>query len=198
VGNTLPRQQKTGRKGGKTMKHKLIFTLGLIVLGWAVFAAGPTEAVTAAGPYYAMPSWDQTLPASTRFIVLTNMSSEAVLDRETGLVWEQTPSTDPSTWEDAQIHCIALNKGNRGGWRLPTVQELRSLVDPTQVDPALPAGHPSSSNVQSSFYWSATTDARNASYAWAVYFGSGGVISGTKNNDFYGWCVRGGHGVNPQ
>jgi hypothetical protein len=51
---------------------------------------------TAVGPYYATPSWDQTIactiPSScSRFLVLSNFNNEAVLDRETGLVWERTP-----------------------------------------------------------------------------------------------------------
>ncbi|HEY2920960.1 MAG TPA: hypothetical protein VGK77_18415, partial [Candidatus Binatia bacterium] len=66
------------------MKHKLSTTLGLIVLLTMALAASPAKAqTTAAGPYYANPSWDQQLPASTRFIVLSNWASAAVLDRET-------------------------------------------------------------------------------------------------------------------
>jgi hypothetical protein len=67
------------------MKRSLSRTFGLISLGMIGLASGPAGAATTAnGPYYATPSWDQTLPASTRFIVLSNFASEAVLDRETG------------------------------------------------------------------------------------------------------------------
>ena len=70
----------------------IVETFALISLGLATFAVTPAHAQTTAnGPYYAMPSWDQQLPASTRFIVLSNWNSEAVLDRETGLVWERAP-----------------------------------------------------------------------------------------------------------
>ena len=34
------------------------------------------------------------------------------------------------------------NVGGRGGWRLPTVEELRSLIDLRRAIPALPSGHP--------------------------------------------------------
>ncbi len=181
------------------MKHKLLYTLGLIVWGVIAFAAGPAHATTAAGPYYAMPSWDQTLSASTRFIVLSNMGSAAVLDRETGLVWEQSPDgVTTYNWEDAQFHCINLNAGGRTGWRLPTIQELMSLVDRSvSPGPTLPAGHPFS-NVQSSLYWSASTSAGNTSFAWEVGFYGGGVGTADRSLSFFVWCVRGGHGVDPQ
>src|SRR5207302_11260623 len=147
--------------------------VGVLFLAMVLVTPGPAQAQTTSnGPYYATPAWDQKLDCTTiatcpRFIVLLNWSSAAVLDRETGLVWEQSPSTSIFTWENAQIHCMSLNAGNRGGWHLPTVQELRSLVDPSQASPDLPAGHPFS-NVQSSEYWSATTNATNTSNALYV------------------------------
>jgi hypothetical protein len=194
------------QRGGKKMKHKLLTALGPIILGLVVFVAIPAMAGPPTGPYYAVPSWDQTFPASMRFIVLTNMSSEAVLDRETGLVWEKSPSTSTSNWEDAQRLCNSLTTGRRLGWRLPTIQELASLVDTSvpSPGPTLPSGHPFS-NVQPSNYWSATTIAGNTSFAWGVNFYYGVVATvdgpGQVNKDFpqnYRWCVRGGQGVDPQ
>src|SRR5258706_10360062 len=86
--------------GGRTMKHKLFRSLALMVLAWLGFAANPAgAATTAAGPYYANPSWDQTLPASTRFIMLSNMNEvgkasgrAAVQVPEVGVSLKQKPS----------------------------------------------------------------------------------------------------------
>jgi hypothetical protein len=88
--------------------------------------------------------------------------------------------------------------GNRKGWRLPTIQELASLVDPTQSNPALPAGHPFSNVQSSSFYWSATTFAFDASGVWVERFNDGGVGPSNKSNDYFVWFVRGGQGVDSQ
>jgi len=149
-------------------------------------------------------AWDKTLLAndtgdpcnSSRFKCV--MGGSAVRDNETGLVWERSPSTSPITWSDAQSGCNKLTVGNRKGWRLPTIQELASLVDPTQGIPPLPAGHPFS-NVQSSFYWSATTSATNTSGAWGFHFGVGFMDVDGKSATFdSAWCVRGGQGVDPQ
>ena len=65
-----------------------------ILIASACLASAQT---TATGPYYALPSWDQTIactaPASCpRFVVLSNMNNDAVLDRETGLAWQRSPS----------------------------------------------------------------------------------------------------------
>jgi hypothetical protein len=53
--------------------EKFICTLGLVVLAVVMLNGRSAEAETVAnGPYYANPSWDQTLPSNTRFIVLSN------------------------------------------------------------------------------------------------------------------------------
>ena len=67
---------------------RILIALVAVLLSTPVFAQ-----TVANGPYYATPSWDQTLPANTRFIVLANFDNQAVLDRETGLVWHRAPST---------------------------------------------------------------------------------------------------------
>ena len=47
--------------------------------------------------------------------------------------------------------------------------------------------------VQSSDYWSATSNANNATNAWNVDFNNGNVNNDDKSNDNnHAWCVRGG------
>ncbi len=151
------------------------------------------------------PAWYQTLPSGQRFALV--MGGQAVLDRETGLVWEKSPSMDTTTWLGAQSHCNYLTTGDRLGWRLPTLQELASLVDLSESAPALPSGHPFTnvqSDSQSDNYWSATTNALLTTYAWGVNFYLGIVanVDGpgdlSKDGHNYVWCVRGGQGLDPQ
>jgi hypothetical protein len=134
-----------------------------------------------------------------RFIVLESYANQAVYDKETGLVWEQAPNTTLRNWENAQFHCNRKTVGNRKGWRLPTLQELASLIDPTVPfpGPTLPSGHPFS-NVQSHQYWSATSLADPSSTAWDVDFGTGDEFIHGKIGVDLVWCVRGGQGVDPQ
>lgn len=114
------------------------------------------------GPYYALPAWSQTLPSSSRFLVLANMKGEAVLDRETGLVWDQSPHDLYITWHGAVGACQASTRGGRMGWRLPTLSEVLSLVDLAESNKSsevLPAGHPFSIEpYQHLLVWTSTDD----------------------------------------
>jgi hypothetical protein len=125
------------------------------------------------------------------------MNNEAVLDKETGLVWERTPDATIRTWFDAVIYAYDKNVGGRKGWRLPTVEELASLVDQTQSNPALPSGNPFI-GVLSTGYWSSTTYVNDTSGAQLVGFGDGSAFQVGGKSNLYGrvWCVRGGHGYN--
>ena len=49
-------------------------------------------------------------------------------DSATGLMWEVSPTDSPLTCSEAIDHCGGLLLGNQSGWRLPTIDELRSLV----------------------------------------------------------------------
>jgi hypothetical protein len=136
--------------------------------------------------------------------VLNQFDGEAVLDKETGLVWETSPDIGTFTWSEAQQRCNTLDTGGRMGWRLPTLQELETLVDPSQSNPALPLGHPFS-NVQSAYYWSSTGRFVNPDRVWDVCFSgctsgtvSNGLRAGTGLNHLHVWCVRGGQGADPQ
>ena len=80
------------------------------------------------------------------------------------------------------------------GWRMPSLPELSSLIDPTQTNPALPQGHPFIIPPRTGF-WSATTYAGNPSFAWVVIFeNTSGYVFSTQKDSTIGWhvwCVRG-------
>jgi hypothetical protein len=130
---------------------------------------------------------------SNRFLILTNWANQAVLDKETGLVWERSPATTFHTWSSALVECTGRTTGNRKGWRLPSVVELNSVRDPSLPAPFIPASV--FSGLQLAGYWSATTLALSeppSSAAWGVHFGQGDVGGLTKSGGtLRAWCVRG-------
>jgi hypothetical protein len=140
-------------------------------------------------------SWDKKLPSATRFTILPEFNNEAVRDNETGLVWERSPATTLFTWLDATRSCSNKNVAGRKGWRLPSMPELASLVDPTvpPMGPTLPAGHPFT-NVQSQHYWTATSAFQTTvpNPVWFVNFIDGIVTVTDKTSlSALAWCVRG-------
>jgi Protein of unknown function (DUF1566) len=161
----------------------------------ALVAAESRAQTVANGPYHATPSWDQTIPLATRFIVLSNMTSEAVLDRETGLVWQKTPSPVAVDYGMAVCVCEFGTTGKRMGWRVPRMLELQSLIQVSAGQAALPVGPPFGIRAGVS-YWTSTlfnagayrnsfllvdpANANVAGFAGATYPGG------------YVWCVRGG------
>ncbi|MBK6395800.1 MAG: DUF1566 domain-containing protein [Betaproteobacteria bacterium] len=75
--------------------------------------------------------------------------------------------TTTNSWYNLADACAMRAIGGRRGWRLPSVHELASLVDPAATNPALPSGHPFL-NVQSGIYWSAAIRVNSA--PWIVNF----------------------------
>lgn len=167
---------------------------GLLV---TVGIARPARAQsTTQGPYFPTPSWDMTVPCPTaancpRFVVLANFANEAVLDVETGLVWQRSLNRFPNnTWDRAQDACLSLTLGGRSGWRLPSYPESRSLLEGNSP-PELPAGHPFKAIGQFKSFWTSTTWPPDHNSAY-VFFNTDGIVSNApKSNQESIWCVRG-------
>jgi hypothetical protein len=124
-----------------------------------------------------------------RFIV----QQAVVLDKLTGLYWLRDADAISTTmdWAEAldYVKKTALNIPEMPmNWRLPTINELESLVDCSQHTPALPADHPFE-NVRD-VYWSSTTSFFDPAWAWALYFNKGATGVGFKQQQgFHLWPV---------
>ena len=133
--------------------------------------------------------WGRKFPASERFVVLAQFNNEAVLDKETQLVWRISPYPQ-NFWVTAVSVCYMSRAGGRSGWRLPNISELTSLAG---TDAELPAGHPFKL-VNDQHLWSSTESAQHefaANYAFAANLLSGALnVQGKSNLSPY-LCVRG-------
>ena len=182
------------------MGCKLLNVIRSLVGISAALLAGYSNAQTVAnGPYYATPAWDQTMVPSVRYIVLSNMSSAAVLDRETGLVWEKTPDNAFRNWISARQFCVQKTVGNRMGWRLPSVSELSSLYN--VGGSGFTGGLPGAPFVNGrSGYWTGNGLVDfGTQLAFIVSFTIGlgdGAFLQIANSEFSAWCVRGASGGN--
>lgn len=59
----------------------------------------------------------------------SNHGDGIIIDNNTGLMWEEIPSSEGFSWEDAKEYCKKLNLGAYSDWRLPTAKELYSISD---------------------------------------------------------------------
>jgi hypothetical protein len=168
----------------------MVFFLGVNVLGGERYVPPP-------------PDKNKTLPAndggpdgcnSSRFKCV--MGGEAVLDKQTGLTWARNADIAKKAlpWQEAMEFCQDLVIGNRKGWRLPTKEELITLLDTSRSAPALPDGHPFK-NVKFMlvFYWTSTAYEGDSSSAWVVGMNLGGVSDNLKLFDSLIWPVLGGN-----
>jgi hypothetical protein len=140
--------------------------------------------------------WGRKFATSERFVVLSQFGSQAVLDKETQLVWERSPESTLRTWFNAEVtRCVSAQIGGRLGWRLPTRVELQSLLSPTVSGSVkLPVGHPFV-GIVSNRYWA--SDEFNLSNTGTLFkpvvdVGTAAPLwADALNFQARAWCVRG-------
>lgn len=100
-----------------------------------------------------------------------------IWDMKTGLMYEKA-SAKSYTLENAIEHVNKLNAEFYGGtnnWRLPTVDELRFIVDYSKKTPAV--FEKFEPYVKSDFYWTADEyQTPNGERNWVIYFGYGCAV----------------------
>jgi hypothetical protein len=172
-------------------RSKWIRGMGVVVLVGGFMITGWGLGVTSAAPPASnldnhTQRWDTHNPSASRF---ATAFTGAVLDKNTGLVWEQAPDATKRTWATVTGYCINRTVGGTVGWRLPSVVELKSLQDPSLAAPLVPASV--FTGVQSADYWSASSAAGNPATAWVVSFLDGFAVTNGKTDTIRVWCVRG-------
>lgn len=58
-----------------------------------------------------------------------NNNDGTVTDLNTGLMWQQIPSSNKYSWQEAVDYCNTLKLGGFDDWRAPSVKELFSISD---------------------------------------------------------------------
>jgi len=134
----------------------------------------------------------KSISADVRFI---DNGDGTIADTKSGLIWVKNPHTDmleqfkgEMPWRAAINACKALDFAGYNDWRLPTVEELRGLVDYTKHEPAIDKVF--FSDTKSSWYWTSTTVAGYPGLAWSVYFYYGYVYGYNKDINNYVRPVR--------
>ncbi len=108
----------------------------------------------------------------------TNNGNGTVTDSQTGLMWKQcsegqsepTCSGMPSLlrWAESQTVAADSEFADFDDWRLPTVEELESLVETACQKPAI--NESQFANTYSGGYWTSSSHPMDKDYYWYVDF----------------------------
>ena len=120
---------------------------------------------------------------------LTNNGDGTVTDNHTGLTWQQAESAT-MTWENSLVYAENLTLGGHSDWRLPTIKELQSISDGNLRAPSLDKTY--FTGATTTFYWSSTSLANDASQAWYLDSDYGLTTYAAKTGMWHVRCVRGG------
>lgn len=140
-------------------------------------------------------------------------NKDTITDTANGLMWKRCPEglsgvncengrTEKYTWDDAVKHFKHVEYAGYSDWRLPTVDELKTLLycskgkdkygdcnegseKPTINQKIFP-------NTETTFFWSGSPFAGSSAYAWSVYFNYGNSFNDFRVNSSAVRLVRGG------
>jgi hypothetical protein len=139
-------------------------------------------------------AWDRhgfyrNVPGRTStYVGLLSESSSVVLDTTTGLMWQRYGSLMRLSWLQAHTHVAKLNERTFAGysdWRLPTIEELGSLLRAPKVEGSLCIDSVFCEN--RSCCWSADSVGARA---WAMDFSKGAFKSNDLSRENYVRVVR--------
>lgn len=133
---------------------------------------------------------DRCTPQS---LTVETISGDSVAaDNNTGLMWQQTISTSRTyTWANAQTYCSGSTYAGRSGWRLPTPQEILTIVDNSRQAPALDKTlFPNMPKSDTAYLWTSKAQGTTSNaIAFNPYRGSTYYVS--KTAEHYVMCVYG-------
>jgi hypothetical protein len=110
-----------------------------------------------------------------------------VRDAYTGLTWQQTTDGVMRPWAGSRAYCEALPLAG-GGWRLPGMKELQSLVDETRASPSIdPTAFP---DTPAEPFWTTTPALQFPGSAWRVSFENGYTYDANETYLYHARCVR--------
>jgi len=105
---------------------------------------------------------------------------DIINDHATNLMWQQAENPDQLSWEEAEAYVVRMNQEEMAGftdWRLPTVEELLSLVQSAKKD-----GFYIDPLFQNQFIGTWTSDIITDVFAgaWFVDFIEGKAVDGNR------------------
>ena len=112
-----------------------------------------------------------------------------ITDTHTGLMWQKQAYDLKMNWKDALGACENLSLAGYEDWRLPSIGELRSILNYAKHAPISDLEY--FPDVKKDNYWASTSDTYGPERAWYVNFNNGIDGSEDKSDIYYVRAVRG-------
>jgi hypothetical protein len=120
---------------------------------------------------------------------LTDNGDGTVSDKSEGLMWQQAEG-GLQKWQAGMTYCDNLSLGGHDDWKLPTIDQLRSMVDNDFSQPMVDTTFFPDFPPTQIFYWSSTEPEKNKRQAKVLIFNYGSDDDMFKNEKYYVRCVR--------
>ena len=131
-----------------------------------------------------------------------NTADAVVIDKKTTLMWKRCSEgltgnncengvATLHNWQQALLLQDAANAENFAGfndWRLPNIEELRSIVALNCANPAI--NEVAFPNTPVYWFWSSSPILQNDNFAWDIYFGKGNDTGNFRTVEFNVRLVR--------
>ncbi len=116
-------------------------------------------------------------------------AGQTIYDKTTSLVWQDSKDNTKLsiTYPQAQEYCSKLVIGKYSDFRIPTMDELQTIIDYKNYDPAIIKGFEYVSNEA---YWTTTPFADDEKIVWLIHFKKGERTVKDKHYDRYIRCVQ--------
>jgi hypothetical protein len=132
------------------------------------------------------------LGITSGFPAVLDNHNGTITDTETGLVWKQSTEGVKRSWNGAVQYCEDLNFAGYDDWRLPRIDELRTIVNFNRSKPATDPLFVVHADPKYSFTWSSSIYVNKPWGAWFIDFYDGMVDAWSMTDVYYVRCVRGG------
>jgi hypothetical protein len=130
-------------------------------------------------------------------------ADSATIKNYWGWLWTSDPREETKTWweyiygdspscppiDGANKECFCKASPYRGYWRVPTYNELNSILDRSAIEPHATIKK-EFKNVSNGKYWTSTTYAEDTSKAWHIDFSNGDSDILSKSTSLYVRCVH--------
>ena len=119
--------------------------------------------------------------------IVRDDKKEIVKDLKAGKIYYDASASKKMTFSDALRYCEEMDYLGYKDWKLPTIDELKSLAELSRREIYVKHAF---QNIQKGIYWSSTIDRHDES--WYVDFDLGRWNTASYTRKYYAVCVRPG------